>query len=103
MEADLQKEAAENESLPEGMEQIVQTFITTIREMMASTSDKEVEFWSKLKQMEVEFWKIKNIVADTSGQLKERISAMFTVVQEVDLNNIGTEDLVETSDEPRGS
>merc|ERR1711955_177917 len=82
MQSELQKEVAEDKGLPEGVEQVIQTFITTIREMMASMSDREAEFWSKLKQMEVEFWKLKSVLADTSGQLKERVSSIFKTLQE---------------------
>merc|ERR1711909_22640 len=103
---ELQREAAEDKSLPEGVEQVIQTFITSIREMMARMTDREAEFWSKLKQMEVEFWELKSILADTSGQLKERVSAIFQTLQEVDLNRIGAEDITDTEsgvEEPRAS
>jgi ElaB/YqjD/DUF883 family membrane-anchored ribosome-binding protein len=71
MGAELQKEVAEDATLPEGVEHIVQNFITTARELLASTTDKEKEFWSKLKQMEVKFWEMKSVVADASKQLKD--------------------------------
>merc|ERR1712034_129018 len=107
MQSELQKEVAEDKGLPEGVEQVIQTFITTIREMMASMSDREAEFWSKLKQMEVEFWKLKSVLADTSGQLKERVSSIFKTLQEVDLYKIGSEENLDTEEdrmeEPRAS
>merc|ERR1719342_30757 len=107
MQSELQKEVAEDKGLPEGVEQVIQTFITTIREMMASMSDREAEFWSKLKQMEVEFWKLKSVLADTSGQLKERVSSIFKTLQEVDLYKIGSEESPESEEdmmeEPRAS
>merc|ERR1712177_6249 len=99
MQSDLQKEVAEDKGLPEGVEQVIQTFITTIREMMASMSDREAEFWSKLKQMEVEFWKLKSVLADTSGQLKERVSSIFKTLQEVDLYKIGSEESPESEED----
>jgi ElaB/YqjD/DUF883 family membrane-anchored ribosome-binding protein len=83
MGAELQKEVAEDATLPEGVEHIVQNFITTARELLASTTDKEKEFWSKLKQMEVKFWEMKSVVADASKQLKDRISGIFDTMMEV--------------------
>ena len=35
MEAELVEEAKEDKDLPEGVEQVVQTFITMVRQMMA--------------------------------------------------------------------
>lgn len=104
----MQEEVLENveadDRLPEGVEQVLQTIITTVREMMADTSEYEGEFWSKLKQMEVKFYEVKAILADTSAELKDRISAIFKVLQEVDLENIGGEEnLVIIDDEPRAS
>merc|ERR1712098_879595 len=89
MQSELQKEVAEDKGLPEGVEQVIQTFITTIREM------------------EVEFWKLKSVLADTSGQLKERVSSIFKTLQEVDLYKIGSEESPESEEdmmeEPRAS
>jgi len=99
MEEELKKEAKENENLPEGLEQVVQNFITTIRGMMARMANKEAEFWSKLKQMEVNFWEMKSILADTTSELKERISSIFQTLQEVDINLI--DDLGETDEDPK--
>jgi hypothetical protein len=109
MEAEIQTEVTENESLPEGVEQVIQTFITTIRELMRKMANKEAEFWSKLKQTEVQFWELKSAMADSSSDLRERVSAIFLALQDVDLNEIGnvytedTEDLTESVDEPRAS
>merc|ERR1711872_160850 len=58
-------------------------------------------------QKEVEFWKLKSVLADTSGQLKERVSSIFETLQEVDLYKIGSEESLDTEEdrmeEPRAS
>jgi len=110
MEAELQKDVAQDATLPKGVEHIIQNFITTAREMLASTTDKEKEFWSKLKQMEVKFWEIKSVVADSSKQLKDRISGIFDTIMEVGelsglpVDDVSVVDLVDSIvDTPRSS
>jgi len=107
LEVEVREEMEEDEELPEGVEQMVQTFISGIRGMMASMAEQETEFWSKLKQLELQFWQLKSASADTSGQLKERVKDIFEVLRTVDLNKIGaTEEMPEDGalvEEPRAS
>jgi hypothetical protein len=83
MEAELQQEVKEDESLPEGVERMVQTFITSIRQMMAGAADKEAEFWSKLKQLELHFWELKNSTVDYSSALRDWVKSTFKTLQTV--------------------
>jgi len=112
METELVEEAREDEELPEGVEQAVQSYLTGIRKMMAAMANQEAEFWSKLKQMEVQFWQVKNAAADTTNQMRNWIKAAFQTLESIDLNKIGEgvddaeEELgseVEMVDEPRAS
>jgi len=98
MEGEVMKEMEEDEDLPEGVEQIIQGCLSYIRLMMASFADKETEFWSKLKQLELEFWQLESASADTTDKLREKITDIFQTIGKVDLNNIGS-----GGDEPRGS
>merc|ERR1712059_38337 len=82
----------EDQSLPEGVERMIQEAITAMRQIMAGVADDEAVFWSKLKQMEVEFFKLKTVLADTSGELKAKISELFQTLNEVDLYKIGADD-----------
>merc|ERR1711963_585799 len=50
---ELEREAEEDENLPEGVERMIQGMIRLCRQMMVAAADKEAEFWSKLKQLEV--------------------------------------------------
>ena len=78
LEEELEREAVEDENLPEGVERMLQGMIRLCRQMMAgapknshyenefhrfkdlkanndfpAAADKEAEFWSKMKQLEV--------------------------------------------------
>lgn len=106
MEAELVEEAKEDKDLPEGVEQVVQTFITMVRQMMAGASDQEAEFWAKLKSLEVQFWQTKNTVADASSQLRDWVREAFSTLESIDLNKIGAgveDPAEEILDEPRAS
>ena len=106
MEAELVEEAKEDKDLPEGVEQVVQTFITMVRQMMAGASGQEAEFWAKLKSLEVQFWQTKNTVADASSQLRDWVREAFSTLESIDLNKIGAgveDPAEEILDEPRAS
>ena len=53
LEEELEREAEEDENLPEGVERMIQGMIRLCRQMMVAAADKEAEFWSKMKQLEV--------------------------------------------------
>ena len=48
-------------------------------------ANQEAEFWSKLKQMEVQFWQVKNAAADTTNQMRNWIKAAFQTLESVSL------------------
>merc|ERR1712184_357 len=93
LEEELEREAVEDDNLPEGVERMLQGMIRLCRQMMAAAADKEAEFWSKMKQLEVQFYQMKAASADT---------AAFQTMNEIDLNAIGgsSDKLV---DEPRAN
>merc|ERR1719348_2592512 len=95
LEEELEREAVEDENLPEGM-------IRLVRQMMAAAAEKEAEFWSKLKQLEVQFYQMKAASADTASSLRDWVKAAFQTMNEIDLNAIGgsSDKLV---DEPRAN
>merc|ERR1711994_971358 len=99
---DLEREAVEDEDLPEGVEKMLQGMIRLCRQMMAAAADKEAEFWSKMKQLEVQFYQMKSASADTAASLRDWVTAAFQTMNEIDLNAIGgsSDKLV---DEPRAN
>ena len=40
-------------------------------------------FWGKMRQLEVEFYRIQVVIADGSGKLKEEISSLFHTLRKV--------------------
>merc|ERR1712203_828349 len=71
-------------------------------EEIQERADKEAEFWSKMKQLEVQFYQMKSASADTAASLRDWVTAAFQTMNEIDLNAIGgsSDKLV---DEPRAN
>merc|ERR1712156_1066869 len=95
LEEELEREAEEDERMIQGM-------IRLCRQMMVAAADKEAEFWSKMKQLEVQFYQMKSASADTAASLRDWVTAAFQTMNEIDLNAIGgsSDTLV---DEPRAN
>merc|ERR1711963_1068779 len=91
IKAVLEQEGAlsEDEILPEGVERMIQGMIRLCRQMMVAAADKEAEFWSKMKQLEVQFYQMKSASADTAASLRDWVTAAFQTMNEIDLNAIG--------------
>merc|ERR1719204_2754569 len=90
------------DDLEEGVERMIQGMIRLCRQMMVAAADKEAEFWSKMKQLEVQFYQMKSASADTAASLRDWVTAAFQTMNEIDLNAIGgsSDTLV---DEPRAN
>merc|ERR1712088_975929 len=58
-------------------------------EEIQERADKEAEFWSKMKQLEVQFYQMKSASADTAASLRDWVTAAFQTMNEIDLNAIG--------------
>merc|ERR1712088_928161 len=71
------------EDLPEGVEKMLQGMIRLCRQMMAAAADKEAEFWSKMKQLEVQFYQMKSASADTAASLRDWVTAAFQTMNEI--------------------
>merc|ERR1712130_8176 len=108
MGEELEREAVEDENLPEGVEKMLQGMIRLCRQLRDKFNDleeeleREAEFWSKMKQLEVQFYQMKAASADTAASLRDWITAAFQTMNEIDLNAIGgsSDTLV---DEPRAN
>ena len=53
------------------------------REMVAKLGKDGETFWNKMKQLEVEFYRMKVSLADGSAELKEEVSALFDTLRKV--------------------
>merc|ERR1712126_680693 len=73
------QERQEDQSL-EGVEGMIQRLITSAREVLNEVNGQTDIFWSKVKQMEVEVYKVNSIMADTSGELKDVLKDLFATL-----------------------
>merc|ERR1719483_959201 len=64
----------------EGVEGMIQRLITSAREVLSEVNGHTDVFWSKVKQMEVEVYKVNSIMAETSGDLKEVLKDLFSTL-----------------------
>ena len=55
--------------------------------MVAELGKNGEKFWNKMKQLEVEFYRMKMALADGSGELKKEVSALFNTLRMVTLQN----------------
>ena len=53
------------------------------REVLSEVNGHTDVFWSKVKQMEVEVYKVNSIMAETSGDLKDVLKDLFSTLNKV--------------------
>merc|ERR1712203_719456 len=96
-EGALSDEEIQERADEEGLQQLRQKFNDLEEEL-----EKEAEFWSKMKQLEVQFYQMKSASSDTAASLRDWVTAAFQTMNEIDLNAIGgsSDTLV---DEPRAN
>jgi len=76
---DIIEERKEDAEL-EGLEGGIQRLITAAREVLTEVNGHTDVLWSKVKQMEVEVYKVNSIMADTSGELKDVLKDLFATL-----------------------
>merc|ERR1711887_315906 len=64
----------------EGVEGGIQRLITAAREVLTEVHGHTDVLWSKVKQMEVEVYKMNSIMADTTGELKDVLKDLFATL-----------------------
>jgi len=64
----------------DGVEGGIQRLITAAREVLTGVNDHTDLLWSKVKQMEVEVYKMNSIMADTTGELKDVLKDLFATL-----------------------
>lgn len=80
----VQKEREENVNI-EGLEGQLQKLITEARGLLSTVNSESDLAWSKVKQLELEFYQVAKLMADTSGQVKESLKqAWSTLSQELE-------------------
>jgi len=79
LKQEISLEKQEDQNL-EGVEGIIQRLITSAREVLDTVNGQTDIFWSKVKQMEVEVYKVNSIMADTTGELKDVLKDLFATL-----------------------
>merc|ERR1712012_832319 len=79
LEQEISLEKQEDQNL-EGVEGIIQRLITSAREVLNTVNGQTDIFWSKVEQMEVEVYKVNNVLADTTGELKDVLKDLFSTL-----------------------
>merc|ERR1712212_641911 len=64
----------------DGVEARIQRLITAAREVLTGVNGHTNVLWSKVKQMEVEVYKLNSIMADTTGELKDVLKDLFATL-----------------------
>merc|ERR1712029_1241643 len=64
----------------DGAEGGIQRLITAAREVLTGANGHTDLLWSKVKQMEVEVYKMNSIMADTTGELKDVLKDLFATL-----------------------
>jgi len=64
----------------DGVEGGIQRLITAAREVLTGVNGHTELLWSKVKQMEVEVYKMNSIMADTTGELKDVLKDLFATL-----------------------
>merc|ERR1712112_600542 len=64
----------------DGVEGGIQRLITAAREVLTGVNGHTDVLWSKVKQMEVEVYKMNSIMADTTGELKDVLKDLFATL-----------------------
>lgn len=76
LKEEVAQEKKEDKKL-EGVEGMIQRLITSAREMLSEVNNQTDLFWSKVKQMEVEVYRVNSVMAQTSGDLKNVLKDIF--------------------------
>eukprot|EP00091_Calanus_sinicus_P021066 TRINITY_DN6068_c0_g1_i2.p1 TRINITY_DN6068_c0_g1~~TRINITY_DN6068_c0_g1_i2.p1 ORF type:complete len:256 (+),score=112.45 TRINITY_DN6068_c0_g1_i2:158-925(+) len=79
LKAEVSEDKNEDKNL-EGIEGMIQRLITSAREVLTEVNGQTDLFWSKVKQMEVEVYRVNSIMAETSGDLKDVLKDLFTTL-----------------------
>jgi len=76
LQVELPREREENQQF-EGLEGYLQRMITTARELLSAADSQADLAWSKLKQLELEFYQASEVLATTSGEVRQQLNKAF--------------------------
>eukprot|EP00092_Neocalanus_flemingeri_P085998 GFUD01108293.1.p1 GENE.GFUD01108293.1~~GFUD01108293.1.p1 ORF type:complete len:278 (-),score=122.86 GFUD01108293.1:81-914(-) len=76
LKEEVAKEQKEDKKF-EGVEGMIQRLITSAREVLTEANNQTDLFWSKVKQLEVETYRVNRVMAQSSGNLKDVLKELF--------------------------
>jgi len=86
----------------EGLEGMLQRLITSAREVLTEVNSQSDLFWSKVKQMEVEVYRVNQVMAQTSGDLKNVLKDLFeTLNKELRDASPALKEILDKVEQPR--
>jgi len=88
----VQQDKETEAALPDVYENQIQKFITAGREMLTYFGEGQEIFYEKMKQMQVELYKLNLLVAEASGDVKTKLNSIVESIEKIDLQKIGEED-----------
>jgi len=75
----VKKEREDNENIG-GLEGMLQRLITEARGLLSTMNTESDLAWSKVKQLELEFYQVTKLMADTSGNVKESLKQAWSTL-----------------------
>jgi len=93
LEKEVEIEQSEEAGLPDVFENQIQKLITAGRQMLTVVNQGKEIFFTKMRQTEVELYKLNLILADSSAELKTKLNSLFEAMAKIDLQKIGEEEL----------
>jgi len=81
LKGEVEREELKNREL-EGVEGAIQQLITTARELLTIADDEAGLVWSKVKQLELEFYQSSEVLGKSSGELRNQVMAAFREMEE---------------------
>merc|ERR1711970_301409 len=88
----VQQEQEAEAALPDVFENQIQKFITAGRQMLTVVGEGQEIFLEKMKQMQVELYKLNLLVAEASGEVKTKLNSIVESIEKIDLQKIGEGD-----------
>merc|ERR1712147_197282 len=89
LQSEIEEDKMNDEKVDDQFEMMIQTTLTTIREMMVDWTRQDKLFFNNLAKVEEEFYNINQAVANGSGDMKSQIANLFETLRSIDLNRIG--------------
>jgi len=90
LKTEVEKEKKE-EATAKGVDKIL-TFITLSRGLLSETYDGQKIVWDKVKQLQVELYKVMNVLGTSSSDFKTQVKNLVDTLKKIDVEDIGSDE-----------